>query len=190
MNYTAHETAVIDPGATVGDGTAIWHNSHIREGAVVGSGCTLGHSVYVDSGAVVGDCCKLQNNVNIYSGVTLEDHVFCGPSMTFTNVKIPRCLHPREPGGPYHLKTLVRRGASIGAHAVVICGVTIGRHALVGAGSVVTKVVPDHALMAGNPARRIGWACECGERLDAGLACPHCGRVYCRSENGLYQVRE
>ena len=179
-----HERAMVDSGAQIGAGTRIWANAHICEHAIVGRDCNIGQNVFVDNGARVGDGCKLQNNVNVYDGVTLDDHVFCGPSMTFTNVSIPRCEFPRARDGAYYLKTHVGRGASIGAQAVVVCGNDIGDYALVGSGSVVAKDVSPHALVVGNPAIRIGWVCRCGHRLDEALACPVCNRHYREAEEG------
>lgn len=178
MSYQAHRSAVIDEGAKIGENTHIWHFCHICGKAEVGEGCNIGQSVYIDNNAVVGNYCKIQNNVNVYEGVTLEDYVFCGPSMTFTNVKTPRCRYPREKRE--YFKTLVKEGASIGAHAVIVCGITIGRNALIGSGAVVTHDVPDYAVMAGNPARQIAWSCACGEvfRGDGPYRCAHCGREY------------
>lgn len=176
-NIMVEPSATVDAGACIGEGTRIWHYSHICAEAAIGRDCNIGQSVFIDNGAVIGDHCKIQNQVNVYRGVTLEDYVFCGPSMTFTNVKIPRCRFPRDPHGQYYLPTLVRRGASIGAQAVIVCGVTVGENALIGSGAVVTKDVPAHAIMAGNPARQLGWACECGARLNEGV-CPDCGRSY------------
>lgn len=189
MTATIHPTAVVDVGAAIGEDTRVWHFSRICGTARVGQNCNIGQNVYVDNGAVVGSYCKLQNNVNVYRGVTLEDYVFCGPSMTFTNVKTPRCRFPRPVGGEGYLPTLVREGASIGAHAVVVCGVTIGKNAMVGSGAVVTKDVPAHALMVGNPARRIGWVCECGERLNSSLLCAACGNQYQHTGGELYLSR-
>lgn len=183
MHYFCHQTAIIDDGAQIGEGTKIWHYSHICAGARIGQGCSLGQNVYVDNGATVGNHCKIQNNGNVYSGVTLEDYVFLGPSMTFTNVKTPRCLYPTE--AEHYSKTLVQYGASIGAQAVVICGVTIGRHALVGSGSVVTRDVPDYALVVGNPARQIGWVCKCGQRLQEDFICRGCGKRYILEDEKL-----
>lgn len=175
MSFYAHSTAVVDDGASIGEGTKIWHFSHVCASAQIGAGCNIGQSVYIGDHASIGSHCKIQNNVNVYSGVTLEDYVFLGPSMTFTNVKAPRCLHPT--GVDHYSKTLVKYGASICAQVVVVCGVTIGRHALIGSGSVVTKDVPDYALMVGNPARQIGWVCQCGQRLHEQdrFVCSHCG---------------
>jgi len=178
--YYAHPTAVIDPGAQIGAGTRIWHFTHVMPTAVIGRACTIGQNVLVGSNVRVGDHCKIQNNVALYEGVVLEDYVFCGPSMVFTNVATPRCLHPRNRAEDY-LPTLVRRGASIGANATIVCGHTIGEHAMVGAGAVVTRDVPAYALVYGNPARLQGWACECGIKLafDGGqAACAECGRRY------------
>lgn len=179
--YFAHETAVVDPGSEIGEGTQVWHFSHVMAGAKIGKRCKLGQNVFVAKGAVVGNNCKIQNNVSIYEGVILEDDVFCGPSMVFTNVKTPRSAFVRNTSDDY-IRTLVKRGASIGANATVICGVTIGCNAFVGAGSVVSRDVPDYALVYGVPAVVKGWACECGVRLAfAGTRearCPECGREY------------
>jgi UDP-2-acetamido-3-amino-2,3-dideoxy-glucuronate N-acetyltransferase len=158
-----HETAIVDPGATIGEGTRVWHWVHICSGARIGGGCSLGQNVFVADGVVIGDNVKIQNNVSVYEGVTLEDDVFCGPSMVFTNVVNPRSAVPRR---DEYRKTLVRTGATLGANCTIVCGVTIGRFAFVAAGAVVTKDVPDYALVAGVPARRIGWMSEAGERLD------------------------
>lgn len=176
--YSAHPTAVIDDGATIGAGTKIWHFSHVMTGAVIGRDCNLGQNVVVSPKAIVGNGCKIQNNVSIYDLVTLEDFVFCGPSMVFTNVFNPRAHISRK---HEYLKTLVRKGASIGANAVIVCGNTIGRYAFVGSGSVVTCDVPDFALVFGNPARQRGWMCQCGIRLDFvdnKATCGACGWTY------------
>jgi UDP-2-acetamido-3-amino-2,3-dideoxy-glucuronate N-acetyltransferase len=183
--YFVHETAIAEPGAAIGKGTKIWHFSKVQAGASVGEGCNIGQNVVVGPGAVVGNRCKIQNNISIYTGVTLEDGVFCGPSMVFTNVYNPRAEIPKmDEARP----TLVKRGATIGANATIVCGHTIGRYAFVGAGAVVTKDVPDHALVVGNPARRIGWACECGERLPEELACA-CGRRYRKEGGGIADAK-
>ncbi|HUT04464.1 MAG TPA: DapH/DapD/GlmU-related protein [bacterium] len=179
--YFVHETSAVDPGSEIGEGTQVWHFSHIMAGAKIGKRCKLGQNVFVAKGAVLGDNCKIQNNVSLYEGVILEDDVFCGPSMVFTNVKTPRSAVVRNTSSDY-IRTIVKRGASIGANATVICGVTIGRHAFVGAGSVVSRDVPDYALVYGVPAVVKGWACECGVRLvfssDCEARCPECGREY------------
>jgi acetyltransferase-like isoleucine patch superfamily enzyme len=157
--YEAHPTAVVEHGARVGAGTKIWHFAHVRAGAAVGTGCTIGKDVYVDAGATVGDRCKLQNGVSVYSGVTLEDEVFVGPNAVFTNDLRPRATSPSWQVVP----TVVRAGASIGANATIVCGTEIGSFAMVAAGAVVTHDVADHELVMGNPARRAGWVCRCGE---------------------------
>ena len=186
VSFFKHETALVDEGAVVGDNTKVWSNSHICAKAKVGCDCNIGQNVFVDNYAVVGDHCKLQNDVNVYDGVVLEDYVFCGPAMTFTNVNVPRCLYPTE--REKYLKTRVKFGASIGANATVICGTTIGKHAMIGSGSVVSKDVKDHALMAGNPAKQLGWVCECGQKLAKDLNCKKCGRKYRETSNGLVEL--
>jgi len=178
MGHFAHETAVIDDGAVIGAGTRIWHFSHVCGGAKIGRNCVVGQNVCVSPGAVVGNRCKLQNNVSVYTGVTLEDEVFCGPSMVFTNVFNPRAFIERK---KEFRPTLLKRGCTIGANATILCGVTIGEYALVGAGAVVTKDVPAYALVHGNPARRRGWVCQCCVKLPAKtgtVACPACGLKY------------
>jgi UDP-2-acetamido-3-amino-2,3-dideoxy-glucuronate N-acetyltransferase len=179
-----HPTATIDPGCEIGEGTRVWHYCHVMTGARIGRGCSLGQNVFVGGTAVIGDRVKIQNNVSIYDGVVLEDDVFCGPSMVFTNVVNPRSHRSRR----HEIRpTLVRRGATIGANATIVCGHTVGRHAFVGAGAVVTDDVPDHALMLGVPARVAGWMCRCGERLPLAVdgrreecACATCGDRYVR----------
>lgn len=180
-----HDTAVIDEGATIGPDTRIWHFCHVMRGSRIGARCVLGQNVMVGPSVAVGNGCKIQNNVSIYQGVMLEDEVFCGPSCVFTNVLTPRAFVERK---DEFAPTLVRRGATIGANATVICGVTIGAYAMVGAGAVVTRDVADYALVVGNPARRVGWVSRAGERLDAELICPRTGERYRESETGLVVV--
>jgi UDP-2-acetamido-3-amino-2,3-dideoxy-glucuronate N-acetyltransferase len=166
---------VIDGDVQIGEGTKIWHFTHVQSGARIGKRCMLAQNVYVGSGVVIGDDCKLQNNVSVYSGVTLGNGVFCGPSCVFTNDLTPRALYPK---GPEHfMKTLVEDGATIGANATIVCGHTIGKNAMIGAGAVVTADVPNHALMLGVPARLCGFVCTCGQKLD-GMECTACGRKY------------
>lgn len=178
MSYTVHPTAEVGDGAEIGDGTRIWHFSHVRAGAIIGEGCTLGQNVYIAPTAEIGDGVKIQNNVSVYDGVVLEDDVFCGPSAVFTNVTYPRAHVDRS---EEFEATRVRRGATIGANATVVCGITIGEYAFVGAGSVVTDDVTPFALVMGNPARQEGWACKCGQRLKQPAPeteCSRCGAMY------------
>lgn len=188
QNETAfvHETSCVDAGAEIGAGTRIWHFCHVCESARIGCDCVLGQSVYVGPDVTVGDRCKIQNNVSVYSGVTLEDEVFCGPSAVFTNVLNPRSHTPRMDQA---LPTRVGRGATLGANCTIVCGNDVGRHAFVGAGAVVTRPVPDHALVLGVPARQAGWVCTCAGRLDESLACEACGATYLRQGDGLVPAR-
>lgn len=177
----AHETAIVDAGAEIGEGTRIWHWVHVCSGAKIGCDCSLGQNVFVGNRVVIGDNVKIQNNVSVYDNVTLEDDVFCGPSMVFTNVYNPRSAISRK---DEYLDTLIRQGATLGANCTVVCGVTVGRFAFVGAGAVVNRDVPDYALMVGVPARQIGWMSEFGEQLDLPLmgeaeaVCKHTQDVY------------
>ncbi len=188
--YFAHESAYVDEGAVIGAGTKIWHFSHVMPGARIGENCNLGQNVVVHSTAVVGNGVRIQNNVSVYDRVILDDYVFCGPSMVFTNVINPRSHTPRK---HEYMTTLVREGASIGANATVVCGNTVGRHAFVGAASLVTHDVPDFALVFGVPARLQGWMCVCGVRLPLGLGqddsetcvCSGCGRSYSRQGHAV-----
>jgi len=177
MDYSIHPTAIVDAGATIGKGTKIWHWSHICAGAQIGYNCSFGQNVYVGNKVVIGNGVRVQNNVSIYDAVTLEDGVFCGPSMVFTNVINPRGHISRKDG---YFRTLIRKGATIGANATIVCGIEIGEFAFVGAGAVVTRNVVDHALVLGNPARQVGWMCACGVRLNGwGLVhCSDCGDLY------------
>ncbi len=185
-NYYVHDSSYVDEPVSIGEGTKIWHFCHVQSGAVIGKHCSLGQNVNVANNVRIGDGCKLQNYVSLYEGVELEDHVFCGPSCVFTNDLTPRAKYPK--GSAAYLKTLVKEGASIGANATIVCGHTVGRWALIGAGSVVADDVPDHALMLGVPARRKGWACECGEVLGESLACKKCKRAYIEAETGLKEI--
>jgi UDP-2-acetamido-3-amino-2,3-dideoxy-glucuronate N-acetyltransferase len=180
-----HPTASIDAGATIGAGTKIWHHVHVMGETRIGRDCVLGQNVFVGRGVRIGDRVRIQNNVSVYEGVELCDGVFCGPSVVFTNVRNPRSEVDRKDA---YERTLVREGASIGANATVVCGTTIGRSALVGAGAVVTRDVPDHALVVGNPARVTGWACACGERLPSSLTCTACGRSYVEQGEALREA--
>jgi UDP-2-acetamido-3-amino-2,3-dideoxy-glucuronate N-acetyltransferase len=166
--YAAHPSAEIEDGAVIGEGTRVWHHSHVRSGARVGRGCVLGKNVYVDAGAVVGDRVKIQNNVSVYRGVTLGDGVFVGPSAVFTNDLRPRA----HSDGWEVVETHVLDGASIGANATILCGTTLGENCMVGAGTVVTRDVRAHELVAGNPARHVGWVCRCGQTVSRGQEAP------------------
>lgn len=179
--YYVNEYAVIDDNVKIGEGTKIWHFTHVQSGAKIGKYCVLGQNVNVGNNVVIGNYVKIQNNVSVYEGVTLEDYVFCGPSMVFTNVKDPRSKYPQV-GSKYYIKTLVKEGASLGANCTIVCGVTIGKYAFIGAGAVVTKDVPDYALVVGNPGRIVGWVSEAGEKLkfdENGIAvCSRTGKKY------------
>jgi len=193
MSFFAHSSAIIDSGAQIGAGTKIWHFCHVSSGAEIGRNCSLGQNVFVADRVKIGDGVKIQNNVSIYAGVILEDYVFCGPSMVFTNVKTPRSAFPRNTAADF-LTTRVRHGASIGANATIVCGIEVGAWALVGAGAVVTKDVLAHALVLGVPARQGGWVCQCGEALtskfEAAVAsCSACGRSY-RQDGGQVALIE
>ena len=182
-NYFVHESSFVDEPCEIGEGTKIWHFSHVMSGSKTGRRCNIGQNVVISPDVRIGDNVKIQNNVSVYTGVILEDDVFCGPSMVFTNVVNPRSAVSRK---DEYRETLVRRGASIGANATVVCGNSIGRYAFVGAGSVVTRDVPDYALVIGNPGRIVGWMCECGVKLDLSrnlsedqdASCAACGKGY------------
>tara|TARA_R110000772_G_scaffold124985_1_gene231612 strand:+ start:2003 stop:2581 length:579 start_codon:yes stop_codon:yes gene_type:complete len=186
INYTAHSTAIVDTGASIGKGTRIWHWVHVSSGAKIGEKVSLGQNVFVGNDVVIGDRCKVQNNVSLYDSVTLEDDVFCGPSMVFTNVYNPRAHIERK---EQYRKTLVKKGATLGANCTVVCGVTIEEFAFVGAGALINSDVKAYALVVGVPARQIGWMSEFGERMDLPLkgsgdyTCPHTGKHYLLKNN-------
>lgn len=180
--YFVHPTSIVDDNVQIGENSKIWHFCHIQSGAVIGQNCSFGQNVNVSNNVKVGNGVKVQNNVSLYEGVELEDYVFCGPSCVFTNDLTPRARYPKGHAG--YKKTVVKHDASIGANATIVYGHSIGEFALIAAGAVITKNVPAHALMAGIPAKRIGWACECGNVLDNTLKCS-CGRKYIECGNGI-----
>lgn len=185
-DYFVHKSSYIDDDVMIGAGTKIWHFCHIQKGARLGKNCSLGQNVNVANNVKIGNGVRIQNNVSVYEGVEIEDNVFCGPSCVFTNVTLPRAHFPVH--GVY-VKTLIKEGASLGANSTVVCGHTVGRSALIAAGAVVTKDVKDYALMAGVPARQIGWVCECGARLDEKTLSCKCGRHYqLTSDNSLLKI--
>ena len=187
LDYFVHETALLDPEVEVGAGTKIWHFSHVLSRSRVGAGCSIGQNCMIGPDVSIGDNCKLQNNISVYKGVTLEDDVFCGPSMVFTNVLTPRAnVNRKDEFAP----TLIKRGATIGANATIVCGNTVGEYAMIGAGAVVTKDVPPYALVVGNPARRLGWVSAAGERLGPDLVCPRTGERYTERDGGIAPVAE
>lgn len=189
LPYFVHESAYIDQPCTIGNGSQIWHFSHVMQDVVIGEKCKLGQNVFIAAGVKIGRNVKIQNNVSVYAGVTLEDDVFCGPSCVFTNINTPRSAVPRNTAADYAL-TLVKQGASLGANSTIVCGHTIGRYAFVGAGATVTKDVPDYALVYGNPAQQSGWMCECGAKLDEFVeitVCRACDRKYQYCDNN--QIR-
>ena len=181
--FYVNQFAVVDDNVEIGDGTKVWHFSHVQKGSKIGKNCVLGQNVNVANDVIIGNFVKIQNNVSVYEGVELEDYVFCGPSMVFTNILNPRCKYPQV-GKEFYIKTLVKDGASLGANSTVVCGHTIGRFAFVGAGSVVTKDVPDFALVVGNPARVVGWFSEAGRKL----VFDKDGFAYCEKSQKKYKL--
>lgn len=185
MDYFVHGSAIVDEPVDIGAGTKIWHFSHIQSGVKIGKDCVFGQNVNVGTNVVIGNHCKIQNNVSVYEGITLEDYVFCGPSMVFTNILDPRCKYPQV-GSKFYIKTLVQEGASLGANCTIICGNTIGKNSMIGAGSVVTKDVPDFALVVGSPAKIIGWVSEAGKRLDFDKK----GVAFCDKSHKKYKISD
>ena len=189
-NYFVHESSYIDDNVSIGSGTKIWHFCHIQTGAVIGNNCSLGQNVNVSNNVRIGNCVKIQNNVSVYEGVEIEDNVFCGPSMVFTNDLTPRAKYPK--GHENYKKTVIKHDATLGANSTIVCGNIIGEFATVAAGAVVTGDVRPHALMAGVPARQMGWVCECGQVLkkteDEQYICPDCKRAYLLNDNTLQEL--
>lgn len=183
QKYFKHESAYVDDNVEIDEGTKIWHFSHVQSGAKLGKNCVLGQNVNIGNNVTIGNFVKIQNNVSVYEGVILEDYVFCGPSMVFTNISDPRSKYPQV-GAKYYKKTLVKEGASLGANSTIVCGHTIGRFAFVGAGAVVTKDIPDFALVVGNPARIVGWFSEAGQKL----AFDKEGIAYCEKSKKKYKL--
>ncbi len=186
-NYFVHESSYVDDDVTIGEGTKIWHFCHIQKGAVIGKGCSLGQNVNISNNVSIGDGVKIQNNVSVYEGVTVEDDVFLGPSCVFTNDLTPRAGYPK--GHENYKKTVIKRGASVGANATIVCGHTVGECAMVAAGAVVASDIPPYTLVAGVPAKQMGWVCECGTRLtgtpgSTAIKCEGCGREFKINPNG------
>ena len=184
-NYYVNEHAIVDDNVEIGQGTKVWHFSHIQSGSKIGKKCVFGQNVNVGNNVSIGDFCKVQNNVSIYEGVTLEDYVFCGPSMVFTNILDPKCKYPQV-GAQFYIKTLVKEGASIGANATIVCGHTLGKHCMIGAGTVVTKDVPDYALVIGTPGRVVGWVSEAGKKLKFDAE----GKAFCEKSGKNYLLKD
>jgi len=184
-NYYVNQYAVVDEGVEIGEGTKVWHFSHIQKGSRIGKNCVFGQNVNVGNNVTIGNFVKVQNNVSIYEGVTLEDYVFCGPSMVFTNILDPKCKYPQV-GAQFYIKTIVKEGASIGANATIVCGHILGKHCMIGAGSVVTKDVPDFALVIGNPGRVVGWVSEAGKKLKF----DENGKAFCEKSGKTYLLKD
>ena len=186
QSYFVHESAYLDENVTIGDQTKIWHFCHIQSGASIGEACSLGQNVNISNNVKIGNHVKIQNNVSVYEGVELEDYVFCGPSMVFTNDLTPRARYPK--GSEGYKKTLIKHDATLGANCTIVCGHEIGEYATIASGAVVTKNVLPHALMAGVPAKQIGWVCECGQVLDKDFTCPDCKRSFEMSKGYLKMI--
>ena len=187
-NYFVHESSYVDSDVKIGNGTKIWHFCHIQQGARIGENCSFGQNVNISNNVKIGNGVKVQNNVSIYEGVELEDYVFCGPSMVFTNDLTPRAKYPKGQAG--YKKTVVKTGTTIGANATIVCGHELGEWCTIAAGAVVTKNVAPHALMAGVPAKQIGWVCECGQVLQEDFICPDCQRRYGLEKSILVEIKE
>jgi len=193
--FFVHESSYVDENVEIGAGTKIWHFSHVQSGAKIGKNCSLGQNVNIGNNVTIGNNVKIQNNVSVYEGVELHDYVFCGPSMVFTNIINPRSEFPQR-GPEYYKKTIINKGASLGANSTIVCGNTIGKYAFIGAGAVVTKDVPDYALVAGNPAKIIGWMCTCGMKLDFTIdtitqedsICKKCGGEYIKNGINVHKI--
>lgn len=185
MNYTVHRTAIVDEGAQIGEGSRVWHFAHVCQGAKIGKGVSLGQNVFVGNKVIIGDNCKIQNNVSVYDNVVLEEGVFCGPSMVFTNVYNPRALIERK---DEYRDTLIKKGATLGANCTIVCGITVGEYAFIGAGAVINKNVKPYALMVGVPARQIGWVSEFGDQLDIPLRGEE--EVVCKTTGDVYALRD
>lgn len=185
-DYFVHETSFVDDNVSIGMGTKIWHFCHVQSGAVIGENCSFGQNVNVSNNVKVGNHVKVQNNVSLYEGVELEDYVFCGPSMVFTNDLTPRTRYPKGHAG--YKKTLIKHDATLGANCTIVCGHTVGEYATIAAGAVVTKNVLPYALMAGVPARRVGWVCKCGMVLKKDLTCPDCSRKYIEDGESIKEI--
>lgn len=186
-DYFIHKSSYVDDNVRIGSGTKIWHFCHIQSGAQIGEQCSFGQNVNISNNVKIGNGVKIQNNVSVYEGVEIEDYVFCGPSMVFTNDLTPRAKYPKGHMG--YKKTIVRKGATIGANATIVCGHELGECCTIAAGAVVTKNVPPHALMAGIPARQVGWVCECGQVLDEQFNCMDCNRKYQKSGDTIVEKR-
>lgn len=194
-DYFVHESSYVDDNVEIGEGTKIWYFSHIQSGARIGKKCSIGQNVNIGNNVIIGNYVKIQNNVSVYEGVELEDYVFCGPSMVFTNILNPRSEFPQR-GTDFYIKTLVRKSASLGANSTIVCGTTIGKYGFVGAGAVVTRDVPDYGLVIGTPAKLVGWMCACATRLDLTVTpeseetaeCKKCGRKYSKMELTVKEI--